>query len=524
VREGVGGRRSRVWVCVMKIVSWNVRGLGGFAKRREVTQLVREKQPFILCIQETKLVLLDVQSCIALWGDVNVDFSFQPSVGASGGLATLWDKKEVDVWLSMSFEHMLVIAGKFVKSGEQFILFNVYAPCDVHRQEALWVSISHRLNSLTGQNVCICGDFNVVRYGDERKSVGGVFSQASSAHYNNFIDGNGLIDLPLRGRRYTWFRGDGRSMSRLDRFLLSENWCLSWPNCLQLASARGLSDHCPVILSVDEANWGLRPLRMLKCWESLPGYRNYVREKWTSFHVDGWGGYVLKEKFKMIKFALREWHQTHSQNLPAKIMSLKDKISALDLKGETTALCDEEVEDLHGLTELFSLSRINSSICWQQSRLNWLREGDANSKFFHGLMSSRKRRNNIPFFLVDGTVVEGVDNVRNSVFSHFQSHFRSSSLSRPTMGNMEFKALSGREGAGLIKKFTVEEVKVAVWDCDSYKCPGPDGVSFGFIKYFWDILKDDLMRFLMEFHRNGKLSKGINSTFISLIPKVDSPQ
>ena len=28
----------------------------------------------------------------------------------------------------------------------------------------------------------------------------------------------------------------------------------------------------------------------------------------------------------------------------------------------------------------------------------------------------------------------------------------------------------------------------------------------------------------MEFHRNGKLPKGVNSTFIALIPKVDSPQ
>jgi hypothetical protein len=32
------------------------------------------------------------------------------------------------------------------------------------------------------------------------------------------------------------------------------------------------------------------------------------------------------------------------------------------------------------------------------------------------------------------------------------------------------------------------------------------------------------MRFLLEFHRNGKLSKGVNSTFITLIPKVDCPQ
>jgi hypothetical protein len=28
----------------------------------------------------------------------------------------------------------------------------------------------------------------------------------------------------------------------------------------------------------------------------------------------------------------------------------------------------------------------------------------------------------------------------------------------------------------------------------------------------------------VEFHRNGELTKGVNSTFIALIPKVDSPQ
>jgi hypothetical protein len=32
------------------------------------------------------------------------------------------------------------------------------------------------------------------------------------------------------------------------------------------------------------------------------------------------------------------------------------------------------------------------------------------------------------------------------------------------------------------------------------------------------------MRFTSEFHRNGKLAKGLNSTFIALIPKVESPQ
>lgn len=66
-------------------------------------------------------------------------------------------------------------------------------------------------------------------------------------------------------------------------------------------------------------------------------------------------------------------------------------------------------------------------------------------------------------------------------------------------------------------------MKQEVWDCDSYKSSGPDGVSFGFKKEFWDITQEDFMRFLVEFHRNGKLTKGLNSTFIALIPKVNSP-
>ena len=62
-----------------------------------------------------------------------------------------------------------------------------------------------------------------------------------------------------------------------------------------------------------------------------------------------------------------------------------------------------------------------------------------------------------------------------------------------------------------------------MWDCDNFKCSGPDDISYGFVKDFWDILKDDVMRFLVEFHRNGKLTNGINSTFNALIPKVDNP-
>ena len=81
-------------------------------------------------------------------------------------------------------------------------------------------------------DVCVCGDFNYVRSEEERRGRSVVFRQVDADNFNNFIDSSFLIDLPICGRLFTWYRGDGVSLSRLDRFLVSSKWCESWPNCV----------------------------------------------------------------------------------------------------------------------------------------------------------------------------------------------------------------------------------------------------------------------------------------------------
>jgi exonuclease III len=46
-------------VLSMKVVSYNARGLGGGEKRVEICRLVNEKHLFVLCIQETKMSVID---------------------------------------------------------------------------------------------------------------------------------------------------------------------------------------------------------------------------------------------------------------------------------------------------------------------------------------------------------------------------------------------------------------------------------------------------------------------------------
>ena len=271
----------------MKILTYNVRGLGGGEKKAEVRRLVNEKKPFVLCLQETKLEFLNEHMVKDPWGDGVHNYSYQPSVGASGGLVTVWDVSRLDVTSFFSFNHVLVIKGKDLRSGEDLIIFNVYAPCDLVAKKLLWGRLLLHIQNNCNVCICVCGDFNFVRSIDERKGRAVAFRHLDAEAFNNFIHDSLLLDLPICGILFTWYKGDGISMSRLDRFLLSNKWCDIWPHCIQVAYQRGLFYHVPLILHDDENNWGPRPLRMLKCWSDLPGYVDFVREKWERLTVKG---------------------------------------------------------------------------------------------------------------------------------------------------------------------------------------------------------------------------------------------
>ncbi|GAU15239.1 hypothetical protein TSUD_09770 [Trifolium subterraneum] len=233
-----------------------------------------------------------------------------------------------------------------------------------------------------------------------------------------------------------------------------------------VARLRGLSDHCSIVLFANEEDWGPRPSRMLKCWRDVPGYNLFVKDKWNSIQVDGWG----------------------------------DRLATLDQQGEEGTLSEAEIEELHRVTsDIHSLSRMNASISWQQSRSLWLKEGDDNSKYFHSVLAGRRRGNAISMIQADGITLEGVTPIRQAVFSHFASHFKTINLDRPRVDNLQFKRLNHLESGSLIKPFSEAEVRAAVWDCDNFKSPGLDGVNFGFIKDFSEEFRSDVMRFISEF-------------------------
>lgn len=64
-----------VVIVSMKICSYNIRGLGGRAKKKEIQQLVRTQRLDVLGIQETKTENLSRTIGMGLWDDVDFDWA-----------------------------------------------------------------------------------------------------------------------------------------------------------------------------------------------------------------------------------------------------------------------------------------------------------------------------------------------------------------------------------------------------------------------------------------------------------------
>ncbi|XP_028052094.1 uncharacterized protein LOC114256638 [Camellia sinensis] len=126
------------------------------------------------------------------------------------------------------------------------------------------------------------------------------------------------------------------------------------------------------------------------------------------------------------------------------------------------------------------------------------------------------------------TVIETVigllmDWVKFEVHQHFKKQFAEDWVTRPVLEGVYKTIGLDYVSQHLISKFSEAEVLAAIKDCNSNKAPGPDGFNLLCYQKFWKVMKPKIMQFFADFHSNSKLTYGINSTFISLIPKVDNP-
>ncbi|KAL8466630.1 hypothetical protein ACS0TY_035612 [Phlomoides rotata] len=315
---------------------------------------------------------------------------------------------------------MLVVNGYWIESGISCVIINVYSSCNLADKLRTWDMI--KLVALQNSEECVCvvGDFNAIKEEYERVGRAEFTDQQGIRLFWEFIELSNLIDLPLRGLAYTWYRPDGSCKSRLDHLLVNDQWLLNWPNATLKGMGRSVSDHCPIFTYYGKKNWGPKPFRFFNSWLSHAGLGTFVAEKWRSYNISGWGGFVLKEKLKLLKDDLKDWNQQTFGTLETSIEKKRHEILILDTIDDTLGLDSEEINRrAHIMADLAKdMQRLDSQL-YQKARIKWIEEGDANTRFFHNTINRNYKANEISGLSYGNSWVDSVQGVKTLVFNHF---------------------------------------------------------------------------------------------------------
>jgi len=156
----------------------------------------------------------------------------------------------------------------------------------------------------------------------------------------------------------------------------------------------------------------------------------------------------------------------------------RELISQLDAAQEHRQLSDEESMFRKELKlRSLGLASLARTIARQRSRIRYLEEGDANTRFFHLQACHRNRKNLIPTLQHDGVCFSANDEKANLFYDYYNGIF-----------GMPFQRQHAIELDGLLPQldlegidacFTEAEVWAAVNDMPPDRAPGPDGFMEG---------------------------------------------
>jgi hypothetical protein len=165
-------------------------------------------------------------------------------------------------------------------------------------------------------------------------------------------------------------------------------------------------------------------------------------------------------------------------------------------------------------------------VMWRQrSRVQWLNEGDKNTRFFHQKASNRKKKNCISRLVRgDGSICDTPHDLEQHTKEFYEDLFSSEEVIgiEEVLSHVPCKVTSEMNVA-LNAQYTAKEVKDALFQMIPTKAPGPDGFPAHFFQKHWHLCGEEITDIVIRVLNGNDSFEEINKTFIVLIPKVQNP-
>lgn len=188
--------------------------------------------------------------------------------------------------------------------------------------------------------------------------------------------------------------------------MCTANWETLFPECILQSQATDISDHCPLLLGLNEGTTAKKRFHFESFWPKLDGFHDAVENSWV---------------------------QPVTSTCPLERISLKLKRLTRTLQSQ-----DEDWLKCEAKRQCLVLASLERTIARLRSCIRFLKDGDANTSLFHRHAAFRKQKNFIPKLLNRDQVVTDQEEKQDILYNYFDELLGTAFLELPRLIFLSF--------------------------------------------------------------------------------------
>nr|GEZ89363.1 RNA-directed DNA polymerase, eukaryota, reverse transcriptase zinc-binding domain protein [Tanacetum cinerariifolium] len=286
-----------------------------------------------------------------------------------------------------------------------------------------------------------------------------------------------------------------------------------------------ISDHSPIVVRIpNEVQKRKGAFRFSNFITEKKEFLPTVKSVWQ-MRFEGHTMYRVVQKMKHLKRKLKKlsWMNGNvferAEQLRSKVKESQTEVDRFPHDKGIKMKCWSVLKEYQEATkEEYSL------LC-QKAKVEWLKEGDRNTAYFHKTIKERVHRGKIMTIRNEEGIRFENEEVPTQIVKHFEDFLGKCRGIQKLEGKHDvfINKISTEEAVRMVRNVSDYEIKNAMFEIVDSKAPGPDGYTARFYKSAWNIVGKEINQAIREFFLTGKLLGEINATLISLVPKVTTP-
>ena len=524
----------------LQIFSLNANGLGDSIKRQAVFSKLKRKGPGIFLLQETHTVKNVEELWYTQWGNGKIFFSHGTS--NSAGVAILLSPNmdcEILQEKTDSDGRFIIIDVKIC--DKIYTIGNLYAPTRnfERQQRQVFQNFQNTLQSLEMENIILGGDFNLY-LNPHLDKLDNMPTTNDNAEYRNDIlaclETENLTDIwrtlnPLK-RSFTFHRG--KTKSRLDYFFVSEHFLNSVINTDILPGIH--SDHSMLNICLGDNHKNNAGRGFWKFNNSLLTDIQYVQNVKSIIKESISKHDNLEDKrisWEITKFDIRNFTIPFCVNKKKQSTELENSLNKryIELYADINENynLDKETEFQNIKRELEFLERQKAKGVILRSKCQWAEEGEKVTSYF----LRREKQNYCNKLIAQLSINDVIITDDKEILKH-EKDFYNKLLGHdiPLDGQFHINCERFTKLENIPKitdhdrnycetSILESEILASIKALKNGKSPGSDGFTAEFYKFFWNDIKQALMKSILYSIQHGELSTEQKRGIITLIPKKD---